>query len=170
MGHQTIVKCVKSGAIVVILLLFFTIGGIIMARHVNPPSSDDLITRHQFYAEISRDMRETNDDIDGMGRKVTSMYDKLDMIGDKVKEYATKGNTISACITVLWFLLGSGLTMYVNSVIDAAKHTVETVAELEKKVIMLETTNTNNAPHIESIEKIKRNLATLQQEVQEKQQ
>ena len=139
-------------------------------RHVDPPSSDDLISRHQFYAEISRDMNETNEDIDGMGRKINHMFDKLDSVHDKVKEFATRSNTIVACISVLWFVLGSGLTMYVNSVIDKAKETVENVAELEKKVLMLETTNTNNAPHIESIEKIKRNLASLQQEMQEKKQ
>lgn len=140
-----------------------------MARHVSPPSSDDIITRHQFYAEISRDMRETNDDIDGMGRKVSSMFDKVDSIGDKLKEFSTRGNTIIACISVLWFILGSGLTMYVNSVIEAAKQTVATVSDLEKRMIIVEAANANNAPHIESIEKIKRNLATLQQELQERQ-
>ena len=138
--------------------------------YLQPPSSDKPIDRQQFYTKISCSLNETNIDIDGIGRKVTGMYEKLDAVGDKIKEYSTKGNTIIACISVLWLLLGSGLTMYVRSVIDAAKNTVEKVDDLEKKVMLLETTTTNNAPAIESIEKIKRNLSTLQKEVQEKQQ
>ena len=135
-----------------------------------PPSSDEPISRHQFYAKISCQLSEINIDIDGVGKKVTSMYTCLGAVEDKVKEYSTKGNTIIACISVLWLLLGSGLTMYVNSIIDAAKHTVARVSELDKRTSLLETTTTNNAPAIDSIEKIKRNLATLQKEVEEKQQ
>jgi len=141
-----------------------------MGRHVNPPSSDEPIARHQFYTEVSTDIREIDDDVDGLGRKLTRVFERVDTIADKLKEFSTRGNTIVACISVLWFVLGSGLTMYVNSVIDAAKETITTVAELEKRMIVVESENKNFTPHIESIEKIKRNLATLQQEIREKQQ
>lgn len=135
-----------------------------------PPATDDPIDRHQYYAKVSCNIIEANRDVDGLGKKVSGMYERLDMIGDKVKEYATKGNTIIACISVLWLILGSGLTMYVNSVIDAAKHTVEQVSELDKKVALLESTAAANAAAVESIEKIKRNIATLQKEVEERRQ
>jgi hypothetical protein len=133
-----------------------------------PPVSDEALDRHQFYAKLSCQLEETNIDIDGIGRKVGGMYDRLDNVQDTVKMAATRGNTIIACISVLWLILGSGLTMYVNSVIDAAKHTVASVNDLEKRMVVVETTNTTNAAAIESIEKIKRNIATLQKELDEK--
>lgn len=142
-----------------------------MTRHreaIPPPSSDEPLARHQFYTNISCNLHETNGDVDGIGKKVNNMYIKLDAIGDKVKEYATRGNTIITCVSVLWFMLGGGLTMYVKSVIESANKTIETVRSLENRILLIETANTNNAPAIESIEKIKRNLATLQKEVGEK--
>jgi len=139
-----------------------------MSRELNPPSSDDAIDRHQFYAKVSCSLNESNVDIDGIGRKTTAMFQKLDSVHEVVKMYATRGNTIIACISVLWLLLGSGLTMYVQSVIESAEHTVATVSDLEKRMTLVEATNTANAPAIESIEKIKRNLATLQKEMDEK--
>jgi Mg2+ and Co2+ transporter CorA len=135
-----------------------------------PPLSDNLIDRHQFYARVSCNLEEINIDIDGIGRKTTGMYEKLDSVNDVVKMYATRGNTIIACISVLWLLLGSGLTMYVNSVIEAANHTVASVNDLEKRMAMVEAANLANTPAIESIEKIKRNLANLQKEIDEKHQ
>ena len=132
-----------------------------------PPSSDGALDRHQFYAKVSCNLSESNNDIDGLGRKVSGMYAKLDHIGDTVKEYATKGNTVIACISVLWLMLGSGLTMYVNSVIDAAKETVATVESLEKKVMILEASAASTATAMESLEKLKRNIATMQTEMQE---
>jgi hypothetical protein len=134
----------------------------------SPPTSDEVIARHQFYAKISCHIEETNMDLDGIGRKSTGMYEKLDNVNDVVKTYATRGNTIIACISFLWLILGGGLTMYVNSVIDAAKHTVNAVADLDKRMTQVEATIANNAPAIESIEKIKRNISTLQKELDEK--
>lgn len=140
-----------------------------MARDpCSPPTTDGVIDRHQFYAKVSCSLSESNADIDGIGRKTSSMYDRLDSVNEIVKMYATRGNTIIACISVLWLLLGSGLTMYVNSVIDAAHHTVESVTDLEKRMTVVENTNANNAAAIESIEKIKRNLTTIQKELDEK--
>lgn len=137
-----------------------------MGRNIAPPTSDDQIARHQFYAELSMDIREIDDDVNGLGRKLTRVFERVDMIGDKLKEFSTRGNTIIACISVLWFVLGSGLTMYVNSVIEEAKKTIATVNDLEKRMFIVESEIKNNEPHIESIEKIKRNLSSLQQEVQ----
>jgi hypothetical protein len=142
-----------------------------MAREpCSPPQSDDLIARHQFYAQVSCQLHESNVDIDGLGRKTSVMFERLDNIREVVKMYATRGNTIIACISVLWMLLGSGLTMYVQSVIESAKLTVEAVHDLEKRMTLVEATNNANSPAIESIEKIKRNLATLQNEMDEKHQ
>jgi hypothetical protein len=140
------------------------------SRHIHPPLTDDVIERHQFYAKVSCELEETNIDIDGLGRKTSAIFTRLDGVNDTVNTYSTRGNTILACISALWLMLGSGLTMYVNSIIEQAKHTVATVHELETKIAAIETLNTANAPAIESIEKIKRNLATLQKELDEKHQ
>lgn len=134
----------------------------------SPPASDSQIERHQFYAKVSCNIIESNRDINGLGRKVSGMYEKLDDIADKVKEYATRGNTVIACVSILWFLLGGGLTMYVNSVIDTAKQTIAKVNDLDKRMILVESTLANQSSAIESIDKIKRNLATLQKEIEEK--
>jgi hypothetical protein len=118
------------------------------SRNIRPPLTDEAIDRHQFYAMVSCELEETNIDIDGLGRKTSAIFTRLDSVNDKVNMYSTRGNTILACISGLWLLLGSGLTMYVNSIIEQAKHTVATVHELESRVTAIETLNTANAPTI----------------------
>lgn len=135
---------------------------------VPPPATDETIERHQFYTKVSCAMHETNVDIDGLGLKVAGINQKVEADGDKIKEFSTRANTIIACVSLLWFLLGGGLTMYVTSVIEAAKNTVEKLTEVEKKVIVLEASDTKNAAAIESIEKLKRNITLLQKEMEER--
>jgi hypothetical protein len=116
------------------------------SRNIRPPLTDEAIERHQFYAMVSCELEETNIDIDGLGRKTSAIFTRLDSVNETVNTYSTRGNTILACISGLWLLLGSGLSMYVNSIIEQAKHTLATVHELEIKVTALEAINTTNAP------------------------
>ena len=136
---------------------------------VTPPATDESLDRHQFYTKVSYVIHETNVDMDGLGRKVAGMNHKLELNSDKIKEFSTRANTIIACVSLVWFLLGGGLTMYVTSVIEAAKNTVEKLSEVEKKVVVLEASETKTAAAVESIEKLKRNIAMLQKELEEKQ-
>lgn len=137
---------------------------------VPPPATDEAIERHQFYTKVSCAMHETNIDINGLGRKVTGINQKVDDDGDKIKEYSTRATTIIACVSTLWVLLSGGLAVYVNSVIETAKHTIEKVSELERKVIILEASDAKNTAAIEGVDKIKRQIVVMQKEIEERQQ
>lgn len=136
-------------------------------KHYPPPTSDELLDRHQFYAKASCGLNQAEESIEALRLETVSLREKLESVAEVVKMYATRGNTIIAGVSVLWVLLGGILTTYVNSVISDSQHTVATINDLGTRLTLLESVNTANAEAISSIDKIKRNIATLQKELDE---
>ena len=137
---------------------------------IYPPTKDDLIGRHQFYANISNSANNNANDIDGVGKRVSSFVTTFEQVRDDVRTASIRNKTLIAAAVVVWTLLGSAVGIYIQrglATFDKASERIETI---EKKISMLEGTNDQRREVPGKVEALGRQLAELQRKVDEHEQ
>ena len=108
---------------------------------IKPPPNDEVITRHHFYAATAAAANSNAKDISGVGVKLTKFTEVFEVIRDDVKTTAIRNKTLITAAVVVWTLLGSGISLYVQrglSTFDKASERIET---MERKITAIESIN-----------------------------
>lgn len=109
---------------------------------INPPTTDETIPRHQFYASLAATVATNSSDIDGIGKKIVKLTEANDKVKEVLATNATRNKTLISAVVVMWTLLGGSITVYVNRSIANIDTMGTRITELEKKA---EASNPNTA-------------------------
>lgn len=105
---------------------------------LNPPNSDELIPRHQFYSSMVGKTNSNAKDIDGVAKKLADVTHDFEAVRDDVKTTSIRNKTLIAAGIVIWSVIGSSVGLYIQrglTTFDDAKTQLEV---LEKRIKILE--------------------------------
>ena len=137
---------------------------------IYPPNNDELISRHQFFANVSNATNNNANDIDGVGKRVSAFAKTFEQVRDDVRTASIRNKTLIAAAVVVWTLLGSAVGIYIQrglSTFDKASERIETI---EKKIVLLEGINDQRKDVPGKVDAIGRQLAELQRKVDDNEQ
>lgn len=105
-----------------------------MAHEINPPSSDDLIIRHAFYAKVSSELNSNLKDIDNVANNLREFVTDFETIKDDVRATETRNKTIITVAAVIWTVIGGSIGLYIQKGLESFERQTQKIATLESSM------------------------------------
>ena len=115
----------------VFLILWRNYKALKMTHEIDPPSSDELIVRHAFYAKVSSGLTNHSKEINSVANNLRVFVTDFEVIKNEVKATETRNKTIITVAAIVWTVIGGSIGLYIGKGLDSFEKQTQKLRELE---------------------------------------
>lgn len=134
---------------------------------VEPPKSDDTIERHQFYTKASSRIELNTKDINGIGKKISSIGHEFDIVKTNVNTFSAKLKVMGAIASVLFSIIQAIGGWYLDKAATTVDKALSRIEVLEKKMNTIENDVNGIKTTPTEIARLKQLNGSLQSQIDE---
>ncbi len=105
-----------------------------MGNNIDPPSNDELIVRHTFYAKVSSEITTNSKDLDNLANNLRTFVTDFDSVKEEVKATETRNKTIITIAALLWTVIGGSVGLYIQKGLDSYDKQEQRIVTLENTI------------------------------------
>lgn len=144
---------------------------------VQPPATDELLTRHIFYANVATQLSICADSQERQSNSRDRLHDRIDEVGkitasnkDELTAITIKTRTLASIASVMWVLVAGAVGWSIDKSITKLDTYIEIIDKNSKQIESMNRDVITIAAQKESIDALKRVVTALQTEVDDLQQ
>lgn len=131
-----------------------------MSSPVSPPSSDEIIQRHQFYSTVAGNVNNTSKEIDEVSSQLDDFTKEFESVRDDVKTSNVRNKTLISVAVVIWTVLGGLGGAYLKSSFTSYDKNITKLEQMDKHF-------EQNKDVPEKIEAIKKSMIDLEKRLKD---